>query len=101
MAVRWPAFGPLTKCHHSMQHVGYMRNVGKTRVRIKSTVAHIRASFGLFGWFTYGNAKVLPKSGKQERNALVPSFFTVCGPEQGVGSGTDLGQFCFIWFIHG
>ncbi len=36
MAVQWPACGPLPKCHHSMQHVGHMRNVGKTKVRQKN-----------------------------------------------------------------
>ncbi len=71
--MQWPACGPLPKCHHSMQHVGHMRNVGKTKVRQKKwTVAHIRASFGLFGWLTCGNAKAYlrPKSGKQEQTGI-------------------------------
>ncbi len=71
------------------------------------------ASFGLFGWLTCGNAKAYlrPKSGKQDRTAQMPLFHAVCGPEQGVGSGPDLGQnlnkcspdlgqFCFILFIY-
>ncbi len=57
-----------------------------------TTVAHIRASFGLFGWLTCGNAKVYlrPKSGKQDLTAQMPLFHMVCGPEQGVGSGPEL-----------
>ncbi len=31
-----------------------------------------------------------PKFGKQERTAQVPSFFSVCGPEQGVGFAPEL-----------
>ncbi len=91
MAVQWLACGPPPQCHHSMQHVGHMRNVGKTRVRIK---IFIMASFGLFGWLTYGlpMACLWPKLCKQERTAQVPSFFTVCGLEQGVGSGRYVGQ---------
>ncbi len=92
MAVQWPACGPLPKCHHFMQHVGHMRNVGRTRVRIKSTVAHIRASFGLFGCLACCNAKVYlrPKFGKQDLTAQMPLFYMVCGPEKGVRSGPEL-----------
>ncbi len=32
-----------------------------------------------------------PKFGEQERTAQVPSFFTICGPEQGVGSRAGSG----------
>ncbi len=43
-------------------------------------------------WLTLGLplAYLLPKFGKQEWTGQVPSFFTVCGPEQGVGSGPEL-----------
>ncbi len=61
-------------------------------------------------WATYGllMAQILQTG----EDRPVPSFFTACGPEQGVvygpdlgqnqnQCGPDLGQFCFIWFIHG
>ncbi len=67
-----------------------------------------RASFGLFGWLTCGNAKAYlrPKSGKQDRTVQMPLFHVVYGTEQGVRSGPELksmlprlGQFWFILFI--
>ncbi len=48
----------------------------------------------VYSWLALGLplAYLWPKFGKQERTAQAPSFFTLCGPEQGVGSGPDLGQ---------
>ncbi len=57
--------------------------------RIKIRVAQIWASSASFGLFMADSGPsfglLWPKFGKQERTAQVPSFFTVCGPEQGVG----------------
>ncbi len=46
----------------------------------------------VYSWLTLGLplASLWPKFGKQERTAQVPSFFTVCGPEQGVVSAPEL-----------
>ncbi len=35
-----------------------------------------------------------PKSGKQKGSAQMPSFYTVCGPGQGFGSGPE---FKLLW----
>ncbi len=44
---------------------------GRPGLELKSTVTHIRASFGLFGWLTCGSAKAYlrPKSGKHDQTA--------------------------------
>ncbi len=46
----------------------------------------------VYSWLTLGLplSYLWPKFGKQERTTQVPSFFTVYGPEQGVGSGPEL-----------
>ncbi len=48
--------------------------------------------FLVYSWLKLGLllAYLWSTFGKQERTAQVPSFFTVCGPEQGVGSGPEL-----------
>ncbi len=65
-------------------YAGHMRNVGRPELEYKSTVAHIRASFALFGWLTCGNAKVYsrPKSDKQDQTAQRPNLgqnYNKCG----------------------
>ncbi len=61
--------------------------------RIKINVAQVWASSGLFYLFIF-MAAMQPSYGllvaKQERTAQVPSFFIVCGLEQGVGYGPEL-----------
>ncbi len=80
------------KMHHSMQHVGHMRNVGKTRVWIKINCGPHYGQFWFIGWLTCSNAKAYlrHKSGKQEWTAQMPLFHIICGLEQGVWSGPEL-----------
>ncbi len=78
-------------------YAGHMRNVGRPELEYKSTVAHIRASFALFGWLTCGNAKVYsrPKSGKQDQTAQRPNLgqnYNKCV--------AYLSQICFILFMY-
>ncbi len=62
--------------------------------RIKIHVAQIWASSASFGLFMADSGPsfglLWPKFCKQERTAQVPSFFTVCGSEQGVGTWPEL-----------
>ncbi len=64
--------------------------------RIKINVAQIWASSALSGLFMadIGPSFGLPVAQIWQTGADRPSaiFFTVCGPEQGVGYGPDLGQ---------
>ncbi len=55
-------------------------------------MAHIRASFGLFGWLKCDDAKAYlrPKSGKLKWSIQIPSFYPVCRLKQDVGSGPEL-----------
>ncbi len=57
----------------------------------------------VYSWLTLGlaSACLWPKSGKQERITQVPSFHAVCGPDESVRCGPDLGLRNFaIWVKH-
>ncbi len=69
-----------------------MLDLGRIWARIKINVAQIWASSALFGLFMADIGPSLwPKFGKQERNTQVPSFHAVCGPDESVRCGPDLG----------
>ncbi len=85
------------KCHHSSQYVGRSKvvDLGRIWARIKINVAQILPVllYLVYSWLTLGLpfAFLWPKFGKHERTAQVPSFHVVCGPDESVRCGPDLG----------
>ncbi len=99
-AFLWFACGPNLanrsgppKCHHSTKYAGRGKvlDLGWICDRIKISVAQIGPVMFyfiyLFSWLIFGlpMACLWPKSGKPEWSTQMPSFYTVCGPGQGVG----------------